>query len=335
MKPPSFWFHKETKSNIAKTCLSPAGGLYHYLTCHRQRKAPGFQADIPVMCVGNISLGGSGKTPTVVSLAQYLRQNGYHPAIISRGYSGSEKGPYQVQMQDLAHHVGDEPLLLCQAAPCYIGRDRRLTAEMAQQRGADILIMDDGFQNPTLAKDISILVFDGAVGLGNGAVFPAGPLRQSLQTALPRADLCLIIGEDQTNLKARIQAIRPDMPCQNAVITAEIEASMLADLRQTEIFAFAGIGRPAKFYDSLADLSLNVTGTEDFADHHGYSLSDLERLAAKAAGRRLLTTEKDWVRLPMAWRQKIEYIAITLTGASGDIWSVPFSSWQAKLRDFQ
>lgn len=335
MKPPSFWFRKQTEWDFAKISLSPAGQLYHYLTCRRQQKEPDFRADIPVICVGNISLGGSGKTPTVMSLAQYLRQLGYHPAIISRGYGGRQKGPYQVHVQDLACDVGDEPLLLCQAAPCYVGQDRRLTAEMAQQRGADILIMDDGFQNPSLAKDISVLVFDGAVGLGNGAVFPAGPLRQLLTTALPRADLCLIIGTDQTNLKTQIQAIRPEISCQNAVITPQISATTLADLRQTEIFAFAGIGRPAKFYDSLAELSLKVTGTEDFADHHAYSLSDLDRLRSKSAGRRLLTTEKDWVRLPMAWRQKIEYIAITLTGESGDIWSAPFADWQSKLRNFQ
>jgi tetraacyldisaccharide 4'-kinase len=260
---------------------------------------------VPTICVGNLTAGGAGKTPVVLSLAALLSARGKRPHILSRGYGGSLKGPLQV---DPAHHsareVGDEPLLLAAAAPCWIGADRVASARAAIAAGADILLLDDGFQNPALHYDVALVVIDGGYGIGNGRVMPAGPLREPVAPALQRASAVVMIGACEKRIELG------GLPILSAQL-APVEGDALKGQR---VVAFAGIGRPAKFFATLTALGATLAATHDFPDHHPYSESDFVSLAADAEAENaiLVTTEKDWVRLSPRWCEKIRALKVAL-----------------------
>ena len=304
MKAPDFW---QSKHSIFRWLLLPLSWIYyigHLIKFHSKASK---KVNIPVLCVGNITVGGTGKTPTVALLTHLLHAQGKHPHIISRGYSGSIHNTTQVQSFHIAREVGDEILLLAQYAPCWIGCDRVASAQAAQQEGADIIIMDDGFQNPSLYKDASMIVIDGKVGFGNETLLPAGCLREPIASALKRVNMVLIIGEDRHHLIPQIQLHNI------AVIQADINADY-SQIKKQRLVAFCGIGRPQKFYDTLKKAHYNIMHTQNFADHHHFSDNELQLLQQLACtyNAQLVTTEKDWFRLSAAWKEQIAYVPIKL-----------------------
>jgi len=259
-------------------------------------KPPLFQPPVPVVCVGNFVVGGAGKTPTCLALVKLARGRGLKPGYLTRGYGGRAKGPLLV---DPATHdaslVGDEPLLLAAAAPTVVSGDRAAGARLLLAEGVDLIIMDDGFQNPTLAKDLSLVCVDGGVGVGNGMVIPSGPLRAPLAVQLRQADALVVIGEGERSdpvIRAAARAGRP-------VLRATLKPSRVREWRKEPVLAFAGIGRPEKFFASLREAGASVTLGIPFPDHHRFTEADAAGLLEQAdAGKlRLVTTEKDKVRL--------------------------------------
>jgi tetraacyldisaccharide 4'-kinase len=312
MRAPDFWQHDGALAQL----LSPLGSAYQLAGALRRSTARPWRAPRPVICVGNLVAGGAGKTPVALSLLALLTERGLKPAALTRGYGGSAAGPLRVDpAQHDAAAVGDEALLLAAAAPTWVARDRVAGAKAALAGGAEVIVMDDGFQNPRLAKDLSLLVIDAAYGLGNGRVMPAGPLRETAASGLARADALVVlggggdkseayIGETEKNLAARLPCLRAELV---PVAGAQSDA-----LKGRRVFAFAGIGRPEKFFQTLRDLGAEVVGTEAFADHQPYTRTTLERLrlAAAAAKAQLVTTAKDAVRLGPA--QDIAVLEVTL-----------------------
>lgn len=305
MRAPAFWQGDRWPAR----CLSPFAWLYAAAAAWRQRRARPQRAAVPVICIGNLVSGGAGKTPAALAVAARLQALGRRPVFLTRGYGGRERGPLLV---DPARHdaeaVGDEPLLLARRAPVVVSSDRVAGARTAVEAGADLIVMDDGFQNPHLDKDLSLLVFDAAVGLGNGRVLPAGPLREAPEAGLARADALLLIGEDQ-GVGERLRRLAPALP----LLTARLLAAP-GDLAGRRLLAFAGIGRPEKFFASLRQIGAEPLACRAFADHHRYRPDELAALRAEAArlDARLVTTEKDLLRLPPEERRDIAALAVTL-----------------------
>jgi tetraacyldisaccharide 4'-kinase len=294
VKAPSFWWREP---GLASALLSPVSAIWG-LVAGRRMARDTERCAVPVICVGNVTVGGSGKTPTSLKLASILAADGRCPAFLTRGYGGSLTGPVLV---DPARHtsaeVGDEALLLARAAPTIVARDRPAGAALAAETGADVIVMDDGLQNPSLAKDVSIAVFDGAVGLGNGRVLPAGPLRAPLAMQWPRIDAVLIVGTGRPGDAVAAEAAARGLP----VLRAHLEpAANAADaLAGRRVLAFAGIGRPEKFFETCRALGAELVVTRAFPDHHPYEVREMSVLLDEAEAKALVpvTTEKDAVRL--------------------------------------
>lgn len=294
---PEFW----RRDGAASRLLSPLAALYDAAGRLRAAFAHPAHAGVPVICVGNLTAGGAGKTPVVLSLAKKLTARGVKVHILSRGYGGRKRGPLLVDPgRHEARDVGDEPLLLAKAAPCWVSANRPAGARAAVDAGAQAILMDDGLQNPSLAKDWSLLVIDGGYGLGNGRVLPAGPLRENAARGLARADAVVVMGEDQTGIAASLAG--------KTVLRAKLAPAAPAKFRDRSFVAFAGIGHPEKFFRSAEEAGARLLTRHAFADHHRYRESELLALMmrARASGAALLTTEKDWVRLPREWRGRIE-----------------------------
>jgi tetraacyldisaccharide 4'-kinase len=302
LSPPDFW----SRTGLMPSLLKPAAQAYAALGAVRHAFATPYHAPVPVICVGNLVAGGAGKTPVAESLVTLLVARGRRPAILSRGYGGSESGPVLV---DVAKHragaVGDEPLMLSPLAPVWVARDRAAAARAAVAAGADCLVMDDGFQNPSLAKDVSLLVIDGAYGLGNGQVMPAGPLREPSLRALARAEAVVLIGEDCFDLVHRIT---------KPVLRAALKPVNVADFAGRRVVAFAGIGRPEKFFVTLEACGARVLARHGFPDHYAYRDADLRDLAKEAEAKAaiLATTTKDRARMAPAWRERIPALTVTI-----------------------
>lgn len=280
------------------TLLQPFASLYGGIVVSRWKRTPGRRVAAPVLCIGNLTAGGSGKTPVAIAVAKLLAEMDERPFFLSRGYGGSVSGPYRVQPdQDTAIYVGDEPLLLARQAPTVVCGDRVAGAEAAIAYGASIVVMDDGFQNPSLQKDLSIVVVDGEAALGNERVMPAGPLRAPLAYQLEQMDVLLVLGPS-SNADPLIESVqRLGKPVLRGMLKPEGETAWL--VKQT-VIAFAGIGRPQKFFTTLANLGASLVGQHAFPDHHSWTDLDAEMLlgAADQHHALLVTTEKDWVRLP-------------------------------------
>lgn len=292
---PSFWYDTSTPvaraKAIALSSFSAFYGLGHVL--HQHSKKPQ-SVGIPVICIGNLVAGGSGKTPAALAVMNLVRGNALakNPCFLSRGYGGSLIGPVAVDIK--AHNaamVGDEPLLLAKSAPTIISADRLAGAQFAKEQGHDMIIMDDGLQNPALKKDLSIVVIDGASGFGNGLLIPAGPLRTPLHSGFAKADAVLLIGDDVSHALEKVPEGKP-------VLRGSISA--LPPLSQAPAyFAFCGIAHPQKFWDTLERAGVNLVGLSSFPDHHVYTQADIAGLQRQAAelGARLITTTKDSARL--------------------------------------
>lgn len=298
---PAFWSHDGL---IAKV-LSPLSTIGAAITARRVARG-GWAAPVPVICCGNVTVGGAGKTTLVLDLAQRLAGCGVH--ILLRGYRGSSRGVHRVVTDDPVSLVGDEALLLAAAAPTWTGVDRAASARAAIQAGAKILLMDDGLQNPTLLKRASILVIDGRTGFGNGRVLPAGPLREPVAAAASRCSAAVLIGPDVTGA----QAILPrDLP----VIRADlVQDATLAALRGRPVVAFAGIALPEKFFAPLRQAGAKLLSIHPFPDHHAYTDKELEHLLREARRQNatLVTTPKDAVRLPSRVREEVTVIGVGL-----------------------
>ena len=295
MREPPFWWRA---AGIEACLLTPAAAIYGALAASRLRRE-GYRADVPVICIGNPTLGGAGKTPTALAVAHMLKAAGEQLVILSRGYGGCQRGPLVVTPdRDLATDVGDEPLLLARVAPTVVAHDRVAGAKAAQAAGASVIVMDDGFQNPALAKDFSALVIDGRRGLGNGKVFPAGPLRAPLDAQLARADAVILVGTvGEGAAAAGAAADARKLSLFYARLEPDREA--VAALAGRRVLAFAGIGDPEKVFATLREAGIAVAATRSFADHHRYTPADARALCrqADAEGLTLVTTEKDQSRL--------------------------------------
>ncbi len=289
---PSFWWRPP---GLISGLLSPLAAVYGAVAASRMAR-PGRAAGIPIVCIGNLTLGGAGKTPAAMAVARILDAAGRRPVMLSRGYGGALKGPVGV---DPARHgaadVGDEPLLLARCAPTIVARDRAAGADAARAAGAGAIVMDDGFQSSALHKDRSILVVDGRRGIGNGRVFPAGPLRGPLQDQLGRANALMVIGVGAGG--EAVAALARDIPVFHGRLEPNAEA--LALLKGRPVLAFAGIGDPEKFFATLRDAGIEIGATVPFPDHHRYRRFEARELIERAGrgGLVLVTTEKDQARL--------------------------------------
>jgi tetraacyldisaccharide 4'-kinase len=255
-------------------------------------------AGIPVLCVGNYHVGGAGKTPTVLALAKLLRELGETPVVLSRGYGGKLAGPVRVDpVRHAASDVGDEPLMLAGVLPVVVSRKRADGVPLARAQGATVILMDDGFQNPSVVKDASLIVIDSERGIGNGQVFPAGPLRAPLPPQLARTDALIVVGSGSAAGQVAAEIAAQGKPVLSAHLKPD--EAQVAQLRGKRVLAFAGIGDPARFFNTLRASGIDVAGQRAFADHHPYSQAEIESLIAEAKrdGLILVTTEKDLARL--------------------------------------
>lgn len=293
-KAPEFWW--SDKKTLLAHILAPAGWVYGRIAGRRMLQKPEYRSKLPVICIGNFVAGGTGKTPFALNLADLLTENGHKPGVLLRGYGGKEAGPLLVQPEvHTSEDVGDEALLLAQAGPTVVSGNRPLGAALLEQQNVDLIIMDDGFQNPSLHKDMSIALTDCAVGSGNGYCIPAGPLRAPAQTQIVKTDCLVLVGEGEAAEPLVHLAGRKGLP----ILHAEIRPEPNEDLQDRPLFAFAGIGRPEKFFQTLKNLGYAVKKTRAFADHHRFTETEAQDLLtqAEAEGLQLVTTAKDMVRL--------------------------------------
>lgn len=306
MRAPEFWAHDRLPARL----LAPLGGAWALAGRARRRLARPARAGAPVICVGNLVVGGAGKTPVAMALAAQMIARGRRPHFLTRGYGGRQPGPLRV---DPSHHdaaaVGDEALLLAEMAPTWCARDRAAGAEAAVAAGADLLIMDDGFQNPRLQQDLALLVVDGVVGFGNRRLLPAGPLREPLAAGLARATAIVQLGDDEAGLD---HILPRRLPRLHARLCPSPDAP---DLRGRRVVAFAGIGRPEKLFRSLVEAGAVLLAGHAFADHHRYRRDEVEALLAEAAATDALcvTTAKDRVRLPRELAASITILPVSVS----------------------
>jgi tetraacyldisaccharide 4'-kinase len=293
MREPRFWRDDGTLARL----LAPVAAVYGAISGARMARA-GIRVPVPVICVGNLTLGGAGKTPTAIAVAKLLLSEGARPIFLSRGYGGALAGLVRVTPQHRAADVGDEPLLLARVAPTIVARDRVQGAELAVAEGANVIVMDDGFQNPSLIKDCSVVVLDGERGIGNGRVFPAGPLRAPLDVQLGCASALLVIGEASASAQKVIARARMrGLPILHGRLAPAPDS--IAALAGKKALAFAGIAHPEKFFATLAAAGIATPVKRAFADHHPFTSADARELLelAKRENLLLLTTEKDLARM--------------------------------------
>ena len=309
MKTPEFFFHGQ---GIWPHLLSPLSTLWQLGAAWKRSRTTTVRLDVPVVCVGNLTVGGTGKTPVVIALAHYFRQAGRNAHIITRGYGGKLKGPLRV---DPAKHkavdVGDEALLLADASPVWMGKDRAEAARAAVADGADMILMDDGHQNFSLAKDCSLIVIDRAYGFGSGRIMPSGPLRESVAQGLERANAIVLIASgdhiETTNWRQPVKDT--GLPVIRGSLETGIEAEQFTGQK---VVAFAGIGRPEKFFTTLRNLKCEIVSEHAFADHHNYTEDEIMKIVEEAAANdaRAVTTSKDLVRLPEMARPMVSEIPV-------------------------
>ncbi|MCH7544632.1 MAG: tetraacyldisaccharide 4'-kinase [Proteobacteria bacterium] len=313
MRAPEFW---RGDGGVWPALLAPLAHAYGAAGAARHALTEPVKASVPVICVGNLVTGGAGKTPVALALGAYLKALGKEVHFLTRGYGGSERGPVRV---DPGRHgvaeIGDEALLLAARAPTWVARNRVGGAEAAAEDGAGIVVMDDGFQNPSLAKDVSLLVVDGGFGFGNGRVIPAGPLREPVETGLGRASAVVLIGEDSSGVEERIAMARARLGRTPPVLGARLAPGANAgEIAGRPVVAFAGIGRPEKFFATLEEIGCPLSATHAFDDHHLYTSDEVMAICEQARELDALpvTTGKDYVRLPEAARPMVKVLGVEL-----------------------
>jgi tetraacyldisaccharide 4'-kinase len=310
MRAPGFW--QRSGTGLVPLLLSPAAAVYASATARRMRR-PGWRAPVPVICCGNATAGGAGKTTVTLDIGRRLANRGIAVHFLLRGYGGSLRGPARV---DTAAHdstvVGDEALLLAAERPTWIAADRAAGAQAALAAGAQAIVMDDGLQNPTLEKDLSLLVIDGSYGFGNGRVIPAGPLREPVRAAAARSHAAVLIGADEAGAEA---CLPPHLPVLRAVLKPGPEAALLAG---QPVFAFCALANPLKFFATLTEAGVVLAGRAAFADHYPFDDGDMRELLAQAEELRAIpvTTRKDYVRLPAAFRSRVTVVTVGLEWAA-------------------
>ena len=300
MKAPKFWYRE--KSFWAKL-LTPLGRIYGWSVARRFKRVKPYQASVPVICVGNLSIGGTGKTPVCLALGKILKEMGVSFYFLNHGYKSHQKGIIVNTKKMSALDVGDEAMLLAAEALTVVDNHRARGAQVAERAGAKAIIMDDGFQNPSLIKTVSFIVVDGRTGFGNGRLIPAGPLRETVERGLLRADAVIISGHDDTGVQEIVHQYAPDMPILSGHF--EPDSSVIKKLQGKKVMAFAGIGRPEKFFDMLVGCGVPVAKRAVFPDHYDYTRFDLESLLGEAGNLPLVTTTKDAVKVPQNMKSRI------------------------------
>jgi len=297
-RPPAFWLD-DSAHNLPKSLLSPAARLYYGASLLRWHLARPVRVEKPVICIGNMTMGGAGKTPVTLMLAEMLEKMGQRVAILSRGYGGAEKAPVKVAPTHTARQIGDEPLMMAADFAVYVGRNRVAAARLALADGADILLMDDGLQNPHLARDCNLLIVDSAVGFGNGALFPAGPLREKITPALQRIQAVVLIGENENTQQTRDDMRALTAACHAHTIPIFTAHFVPQNIPQARLLAYCGIGRPSKFFTMLKKSGADLAACRAFSDHYFYKEKDAGALLqqAKKLEAQLVTTKKDIARL--------------------------------------
>jgi tetraacyldisaccharide 4'-kinase len=311
MRAPPFWSNPPDQPGWQARALAPLSWFWRLGTWWRGRSVVPYRAPVPVVCVGNLTAGGAGKTPMVAALLTRLMARGRTPQVVSRGHGGSVVGPHLVDpARDTHEEVGDEPLLLAALAPVWVARDRAAGARAAAEAGAELILMDDGFQNPSVVKDRAIVMVDAGFGFGNGRLIPVGPLREPVAQGLERADLTVLVG---TETERRAAIARWPLLA-GAVPARLVPREMGLALAGEKVLAFAGIGRPGKFFATLKAMGAEIVDAVPFADHSAYPERVLRRLqrGALAAGAMLVTTEKDAARLPVAFRREVVVVQVHL-----------------------
>ncbi len=294
LRAPSWWYER---SSLWPALLAPAGLVWNAVTRARWAFAKPYQSSLPVICIGNFTAGGAGKTPATLAVAHILGNAGERPIFLTRGYGGCTHGPHLVNpSHDTPHLVGDEPLLLAREAPTIVAADRAEGARLAERQDASVIIMDDGFQNPGLVKTASLIVIDGAQGLGNEHVIPAGPLRASLGFQITMADGFILVGDGDAEGRVHALAQEVSLPVLASRIVADADSGWL---KNKPLVAFAGIGHPDKFFRTLEDLGGRLMERIPYPDHHVFTQADAENLLRLASdhGAQLVTTQKDFVRI--------------------------------------
>ena len=303
MRAPEFWSSPDLTARLAIAALTPFGWLYGASVAWKAHRAVPHRPAAKVICIGNLTAGGSGKTPVALAVARALMARGLKPVFLTRGYRGRVAGPAFVDpAANTAEDVGDEPLLLARAAPVIVSRNRAAGAALADANGFDAIVMDDGHQNFDLAKDLSLVVVDAQTGFGNRHILPAGPLRESVGQGLARADAVVLVGDGAP----------PLADFHGPVLRAHLRTADAAGLKDKRVVAFAGIGRPEKFFDTLKILGANVRDARRYADHHAYTAAEIARLHCRARDLEalLVTTEKDFVRLAPVLREGIAALPV-------------------------
>jgi tetraacyldisaccharide 4'-kinase len=310
MRAPEFWTSESVAAKAMAALLSPLGALYGLSVRSRLHRARPFRPKARVVCVGNLTAGGSGKTPVAIALGNTLTARGKKIIFLSRGYGGRLHGPVRVDpAQHSASDVGDEPLLLASHGAVIVARNRADGARLADSLGADIILMDDGFQNFQIAKDLSLVVVDAQSGFKNGRLIPAGPLREVVAHGLARADAIVLMGEGMPSLPSFA----------GPILCARIVPTAPDTLRGRSVLAFAGIERPQKFFQTLRFMGAEIVAAQSFPDHHKFTATELSvlKLAAEKANALLVTTEKDFVRLELAPRHSIAAVPVHAVFADG------------------
>lgn len=313
IKTPQFW----TEISWQSVILFPVSYIWRFGHYTQQKILNTKETEIPVICVGNLTVGGSGKTPVVITLCRFLSGIGKSTSILTRGFGGKEKGPIFVSTNlHQSLDVGDEPLMMAHSLDVCVSRNRPLGANhILDKKKYDCIVMDDGLQNPTLKKDLNIAVFDGKFGIGNGFLLPAGPMRQKLEVGIQNIDLVIFNGKDETGLG---QKIPPHIP----IFTGELQPDeeIVEKMKNRRVYGFAGIGNPSRFFKTLNNIGADLVGEAHFADHHPYTDADLTQLYEEAmqSGAELVTTQKDWMRLPTDWRDRVLTVPVRIHFSADD-----------------